>query len=69
MDASQFTVVINQPENIQDMYGNLPASVRAQVELDMANTYTTTLQTASSNFSNYFAFLAIICVISFLFDI
>ena len=37
--------------------------------MDLSNTYTTTLETAPSGFSTYFAILSIVCVISFLFDI
>jgi hypothetical protein len=69
VDASTFTVQINQPENIQDQFGNLPAKVRDEVIIDLSNTYTTTLETAPSGFSTYFAVLAAVCVISFLFDI
>lgn len=31
MNSTSYTVNINQPENIQDMYGNLPAKVRDSV--------------------------------------
>ena len=37
--------------------------------MDLADTYTTTLETAPAGFSTYMAILAAICVISFLFDI
>ena len=69
MNSTVYTVNINQPENVQDAFGNLPAKVRDSVEVDLSNTYTTTLSTAPQGFSIYFAILAAVCVISFLFDI
>ena len=58
-----------QPENIEDVFGNLPSKVRDNIQMDLSDTYTTTLETAPSGFSTYMAILAILSVISFLFDI
>lgn len=68
-DASKYVVKVVKPENINDIYGNLPKKVRAQVAIDLSNTYTTNINTAPSNFSGYFSVLAMICAVSFLFDI
>ena len=65
-DASDYDVMIVNPENIQDIYGNLPSSVRAQIKVDLANTYTTD---PPKGVSIYMKVLAAICIISFLFDI
>ncbi len=69
VDTSSFIFQINQPENIQDQFGNIAAKVRDEFVIDLSNTYTTTLETAPNGFSTYFAVLAAVCVISFLFDI
>ena len=65
-DATDFEVMIVSPESIQDIYGNLPSNVRAQIKMDLANTYTTD---PPKGVSIYMKVLAAICIISFLFDI
>lgn len=69
LDASQYIVKIVQPENIYDIYDNLPIKVRDKVMIDLSNTYTTNINTAPSSMSNYFSILAMFCVVSFWFDI
>lgn len=68
-DASNYQVLILQPENLQDIYGNLPSVVRDDVEVDRSDIYSTTMENAPAGFSTYLSILAAVCVITFLFDL
>jgi len=67
--ANDFSVQIVSPQNIVDNYGNLPSNLASNLKSDLNSIYNSNLNSASNNFPNYFMFLSIICVISFIFDI
>ena len=70
MTASSYTLNIDHPENIQDLvYGNIPIKMRDIFTIDRSNTYSETLTSTPQDFAKYFSLLAVVCVLTFLFDI
>lgn len=66
---SDFNVQIINPQNVLDNNGNLPAQLVSQIMVDLNNIYSSSINNAPNSFPLYFTFLAIICVISFIFDL
>jgi len=67
--SSNFNVQIVNPQNVQDLNGNLPSSLIGQIMMDFNNMYTTDINKISNGYSVYFTFLSIICLFSILFDL
>jgi len=66
---TNYNIQIINPQNVLDSNGNIPQSTTSNVQIDGNNLYSTSIQTAPNKFPLYFTFLAIICVISFIFDV
>jgi hypothetical protein len=66
---SQYNLQITNPQNIVGPNGQLPSTLNATATVDANNIYSTSIDSAPSAIPTYFTFLAIICVVSFLFDL
>jgi hypothetical protein len=67
--AANYNVQITNPQSIVDSNGNLPSTLTSQISLDINNLYSSSISQSPNDFPYYFAFLAIICIISFIYDI
>lgn len=66
--STDFNIQITNPQNIVDANGNLPSSLSSTVSVSGNDQYSSS-SSSSSSFPLYFTFLAIICIITFIFDI
>jgi len=66
---TNYNVQIINPQNVMDSNGNIPQNTQSTVGLNANNLYSTNIQNAPNNLPLYFTFLAIVCAVSFLFDI
>jgi hypothetical protein len=66
---SNYNIQIINPQNVVGANGQLPSSLTSSVSVDNSNIYSTSLSSAPSSLPTYFTFLAIICVVSFIFDL
>lgn len=66
---TQYNLQITNPQNIVGPNGQLPSTLDATATVDANNIYSTSIDSAPSAIPTYFTFLAIICVVSFLFDL
>ena len=66
---TQYIVQIINPQNVVGTNGQLPNTLSATASVDANNIYSTSMDAVPSALPTYFTFLAIICVVSFVFDL
>lgn len=66
---NNYNIQITNPQNVVGPNGELPNSLSSSVSVDSSNVYSTTNDNAPSSIPNYFIFLSVICVFSFIFDL
>jgi hypothetical protein len=66
---TNYNVQIADPQSIVDANGNLPSSLSTSVQIASTDLYSSSISSAPDSFPLFFTFLAVICIITFIFDI